>query len=157
MAHAYARAPHRPSMCDDGEDTRHAIATHVRQRPVRSLLHPSLREPLRARVLAAYPAGPDDARMRGDRIVNGDYDLLGYEGLRFDGAHGATDWHLDPVSGRRARAAFWADVPYLDPACGDHKVIWELNRHQHWLTLGRASWLTGDHRYRTRFIAEAAS
>ena len=95
--------------------------------------------------------------MRGDRIVNGDYDLLGYEGLRFDGAHGATDWHLDPVSGRRARAAFWADVPYLDPACGDHKVIWELNRHQHWLTLGRASWLTGDHRYRTRFIAEAAS
>ena len=40
--------------------------------------------------------------MRGDRIVNGDYDLLGYEGLRFDGAHGATDWHLDPVSGRRA-------------------------------------------------------
>jgi hypothetical protein len=139
------------------EDAHHAIATHVRQRPVRSLLHPSLREPLRARVLAAYPAGPDDARMRGDRIVNGDYDLLGYEGLRFDGAHGAIDWHLDPVSGRRARAAFWADVPYLDPACGDHKVIWELNRHQHWVTLGRASWLTGDQRYRTRFIAEAAS
>ena len=39
------------------EDAHHVIATHVRQRPVRSLLHPSLREPLRARVLAAYPAG----------------------------------------------------------------------------------------------------
>ena len=30
------------------------------------------------------------------------------------------------------------------PACGDHKIIWELNRHQHWLALGRAFWLTGD-------------
>ena len=46
-------------------------------------------------------------------------------------------------------------VPYLDPACGDHKIIWELNRHQHWLALGRAFWLTGDRRYRDRFVARA--
>ena len=44
----------------------------------------------------------------------------------------------------RAPLRFWADVPYLDPAIGDHKIIWELNRHQHWLQLGRALWLTGD-------------
>ena len=25
---------------------------------------------------------------------------------------------------------------YLDASCGDHKIIWELNRHQHWLVLG---------------------
>src|SRR5262249_9193466 len=37
--------------------------------------------------------------------------------------------------------------PFLDPSCGDHKIIWELNRHQHWLVLGRAFWLTGDSRY----------
>ena len=44
---------------------------------------------------------------------------------------------LDPVLGPRA-AEFWSTVPYLDPSSGDHKIIWELNRHQHLLVLGRA-------------------
>ena len=48
-------------------------------------------------------------------------------------------------------------MPYLRPECGDHKVIWELNRHQHWLVLGRAYWLTGDRRYRTAVARELAS
>ena len=43
--------------------------------------------------------------------------------------------------------SFWADVPYLDRRYGDHKIIWELNRHQHWLALSRARWLTGEDRY----------
>ncbi len=45
-------------------------------------------------------------------------------------------------------------MPYLDPAGGDHKVIWELNRHQHWLTLGRAYHLTSDRRYYDEFVAQ---
>ena len=141
------------------EAAHHAIAAHVRQRPVGSLLHPSLRDGLRASVLAACPGAAADARMRADRIVTGEYDLLGYEGLRFAGtrADPGIDWHLDPVSGRRAPVVFWADVPYLAPASGDHKVIFELNRHQHWLGLGRAWWLTGDPRYRSRVIAEVGS
>ena len=36
-------------------------------------------------------------------------------------------------------------------------MIWELNRHQHWLALGRAYWLTGDRRYRAVFVAELES
>jgi hypothetical protein len=141
------------------EAAHQAIAAHVRDRPPRALLHPSLRDGLRASVLAAHPTSAADAQMRGDRIVLGEYDLLGYEGLRFAGARHdfAIDWHLDPVSGCRAPAVFWADVPYLAPSSGDHKVIWELNRHQHWLALGRAWWLTGDRRYRDRMIAEAGS
>jgi hypothetical protein len=137
------------------EQAHHALAAHVGQRPARSLLHPSMRVPLRERVLAAYPGAVDAARSRGDRILNDQYDLLGYEGLHFAGPGGVTDWHLDPVSRRRAARSFWADVPYLDSASGDHKVIWELNRHQHWLALGRAWWLTGDHRYRARVIQES--
>ena len=61
------------------------------------------------------------------------------------------------MHGRRAPGGFWSQVPYLDPACGDHKIIWELNRHQHWLSLGRAFWLTGDARYRDRCLSELAS
>ena len=40
---------------------------------------------------------------------------------------------------------------------GDHKIIWELNRHQHWLALGRAAWLTGDARYTAAMDAELDS
>jgi hypothetical protein len=42
------------------------------------------------------------------------------------------DWHLDPVHGKRAPLDPWFKIPFLDFAVvGDHKVIWELNRHQH--------------------------
>jgi hypothetical protein len=92
----------------------------------------------------AFPAAKSDARARADRPCAGYYDLLGYRGLEYGPS---PDWHRDPVHDRRAAEVFWADVPYLDPASGDHKIIWELNRHQHWLALGRAFWLTGDGRY----------
>lgn len=85
------------------------------------------------------------ATRRADRLLAGQYDLLGYRDLT---CGALPDWMRDPVHDRRAPAGFWADVPYLDPHSGDHKVIWELNRHQHWMALGRAYWLTGDPRYR---------
>ena len=53
--------------------------------------------------------------------------------LRFDG------WQHDPVHDAKAPDAFWASVDFLDPRYGDHKIIWELNRHQHFLALGRRS------------------
>ena len=102
--------------------------------------HPSRRFPDAARHAAA----------RADRILAGEYDLLGYRGTpirpaaRTCACRRLPDWHCDPVHDRRAPQRFWSTVPYLDPACGDHKIIWELNRHQHWLALGRAFWLTGD-------------
>lgn len=124
--------------------------------PPRFVLGPSLREATAARIAARFPESPRDAAARADRIVAGEYDLLGYRGLRFD-AESDIDWHCDPVNGVRAPAGFWSTIPYLDPSCGDHKVIWELNRHQHWMALGRAYWLTGDRRYRARVVMELAS
>lgn len=101
-----------------------------------------------------FPDGPADAVARANRILAGRYDLLGYRGLDL-GLH--PDWHADPVHGRRAPVVFWADVPYLDPGAGDHKIIWELNRHQHWLHLGRAFALSGDRRFYDAFTAQLAS
>ncbi|HXH25981.1 MAG TPA: alginate lyase family protein, partial [Vicinamibacterales bacterium] len=97
-----------------------------------------------------------DAARRADRLVEGRYDLLGYRDLSFAGSDGRVDWHLDPVHGRRAPRRFFADVPYLDPAIGDHKIIWELNRHQHWLALARALWLTGQPRHARAILRELA-
>src|SRR4029078_7651030 len=95
-------------------------------------------------ILSRFPDAATDAAMRGDRLLRGHHDLLGYRGLTF------SDWHSDPVHRRRAPLVCWADVPYLDPSIGDHKIIWELNRHQYWLQLARAAWVTRDRAHRAR-------
>jgi uncharacterized heparinase superfamily protein len=130
-------------------NTAHAVLSNAvtTQKPA-FVIAPTMRSELSRQVLRAFPDSASDAAARADRIVSGQYDLLGYRSLRFDrGGSPGPDWHLDPVHGRRAPLLFWSAVPYLDPACGDHKIIWELNRHQHLLVLGRAYWLTGDARY----------
>jgi hypothetical protein len=105
-------------------------------------------------IRSRFPSAARDAAGRADRILDGRCDLLGYRGV-FVGR--PPSWHADPVHGRSAPLVFWADVPSLDPAHGDHKVIWELNRHQHWLALGRAYHLTGDRRYYDEFVAQVES
>jgi hypothetical protein len=46
---------------------------------------------------------------------------------------GATpDWHRDAVSGFVAPRRHWSRIPYLNAALvGDHKSLWEVNRHQY--------------------------
>ena len=95
-------------------------------------------------VSETFPDAVRDAIRRADALTEGQYDLLGYRGLRVGSP---IDWHSDPVHGRRAPIVHWSAVRYLDPAHGDHKVIWEFNRHQHWLELGRAYALTGTRKY----------
>jgi hypothetical protein len=81
---------------------------------------------------------------RARRIAERRFDLLGFQGLDFGKD---IDWSLDPVHGRRAPAAPWPAVPCLDfPVAGDHKIVWELNRHQFLVTLAKAYRLTGDER-----------
>src|SRR6266849_9461821 len=79
---------------------------------------------------------------RAERICQHRFDLLGYEELDY-GAD--IDWHCDRVHGKRAPRKLWFKIPYLDFAeVGDSKVTWELNRHQHFVTLAKAYRLTGD-------------
>jgi hypothetical protein len=82
---------------------------------------------------------------RADAVCEGRFDLLGYKGLSFGDP---VDWHLDPISGRRAPQVHWSRIDPLDPsALGDARLVWELNRHV-WLTvLGQAYLLTGEERY----------
>ena len=40
---------------------------------------------------------------------------------------------------------------------GDHKVIWELNRHQHLVVLAQAWRLTNDARYKDELFAQLES
>jgi Heparinase II/III-like protein/Heparinase II/III N-terminus len=102
-------------------------------------------------IQSRFPESVDEAARAGNALAEGRHNLLGYRDLA---CGSPPDWHRDPVHGARPPEKFWAVVPYLDPAYGDHKVIWELNRHQHWRTLGRAFWLTGDRKYRDVFVTE---
>jgi len=75
-----------------------------------------------------------------EKICQHRFDLLGYEDLKLGSQ---IDWHLDIVHQKRAPLRPWYKVHYLDfRQVGDHKIIWELNRHQHLVTLAKAYQLT---------------
>ena len=62
------------------------------------------------------------------------------------------DWRRDYVNGISTGTPYFRRSPYLDFArVGDHKLIWELNRHQHLVLLAQAFLLTG----RREFLDEA--
>ena len=87
---------------------------------------------------------------RAELIVVGRFDLLGYKNL-YVGTE--VDWHLEPVSGLRSPAKHWKEFDELDSSeTGDKKIVWELNRHQHFFTLGVAYLLTGDERFAEVFV-----
>jgi hypothetical protein len=88
------------------------------------------------------PEAVEENVARARRIAERRFDLLGFRDLDFGND---IDWSLDPVSGRRASNAPWPDVPFLDfSAVGDHKIVWELNRHQALVTLAKAYRFTAD-------------
>lgn len=80
-----------------------------------------------------------------DAVLAGRFHLLGFRSLDFGTP---PDWHSDPTRSRRAPDRHWSRVPYLDESVvGDHKIVWELNRHQWLVTLAQAWRLTDDPRY----------
>jgi hypothetical protein len=90
--------------------------------------------------------------VKADRILAHRFDLLGFEDLEY-GAQ--IDWHFDAVHGKRAPLKPFYAINYLDFAeVGDSKVTWELNRHQHLVTLAKAFRLTNDRRYTDELVGQ---
>jgi hypothetical protein len=90
-----------------------------------------------------------------DLILDGRIDLLGITNI-YIGTD--IDWHFEPISGKRSPIKHWKEFDELDSAeTGDKKVLWELNRHQHFFTLGVAFWLTKDERYAKAFAGQIDS
>src|SRR5580704_9584737 len=57
-------------------------------------------------------------------------------------------WRRDPLRGNETSNKYFRFIPYLDLAtAGDHKWIWELNRHQHLVLLAQAFVVTGKAAY----------
>jgi hypothetical protein len=87
-----------------------------------------------------------------ERVCQHRFDLLGYEDLDYGKE---IDWHLDRVHGKRAPRKPWFKVRYLDFAeVGDSKITWELNRHQHFVTLAKAYRLSGDEKFAVELFGQ---
>src|SRR6266496_640816 len=98
-----------------------------------------------ALVRERLPGQVNEIVKRADRICQHRFDLLGYEDLDYGRP---IDWHLDVVHGKRAPRKSFYKIRYLDFAeVGDSKITWELNRHQHLVTLAKAYRFTGDRRF----------
>src|SRR2546426_1343917 len=136
--------------CRFGADLVEPVTCDMKAEPGRFFFSPSdvpqIIEAMRRRF-------PDQARNiigRAGRILEHRFDLLGFEGL-FYGLE--VDWHLDAVHGKRAPLKPWYKVRFLDfTEVGDHKVIWELSRHQWLLTLAKAYWLTGEEHFAKELV-----
>jgi hypothetical protein len=111
--------------------------------------------PERVRLLQQYlPAEMEACLREADEICHHRFRLLGYADLDY-GREKEIDWHLDAVHDKCTPLIPWYKINFLDfNLAGDHKVTWELNRHQHLVTLAKAWLLARDERYAKESIAQ---
>ncbi len=99
-----------------------------------------------------FPRETEELLESARRIVEDNtWPLLGCGEFRF-GAR--VDWLRDPLSGAPWPLDFHADVNLLRGDGSDARVLWELNRLGHLVTLGQAYALTSDERFAARFFAD---
>jgi Heparinase II/III-like protein/Heparinase II/III N-terminus len=68
------------------------------------------------------------------------------------------EWRRDYVNNIATAPSYFRTIPYLNARrAGDHKWIWELNRHQHLIALAQAHLLFGDVRYLNEIESELCS
>jgi hypothetical protein len=79
-----------------------------------------------------------------DQILLHRFPILG---VTLETGH-AIDWRRDYLNHVSTGTPYFRRLPYLDfSQAGDHKVIWELNRHQHLILLAQAFLLTDRREY----------
>ncbi|MFN2501401.1 MAG: alginate lyase family protein [Pyrinomonadaceae bacterium] len=90
-----------------------------------------------------------------EKITQGRVNLLGFQDL-YIGTD--IDWHLEPLSLKWSSLKHWKEFNLVDSVeTGDRKIVWELNRHQHFFTLGVAYWITRDEKYASSFAQQLDS
>jgi Heparinase II/III-like protein/Heparinase II/III N-terminus len=99
-----------------------------------------------------FPSHANNIVLRAENLCQHRFNVLGYKDLNY----GATiDWHLDVVHDKRSLRKPWFKVKYLDfEEVGDSKITWELNRHQHFVTLAKAYCLTGDDKFAREIFSQ---
>ncbi|MBV9308969.1 MAG: alginate lyase family protein [Acidobacteriaceae bacterium] len=64
-------------------------------------------------------------------------------------------WRRDYIHNVESDPAYFRRISYLNfSAVGDHKLVWELNRHQHLVLLAQAFLFTGNHGFLQEILAQ---
>lgn len=109
----------------------------------------------RAELLRTHlPREADAIIHEADDICRHEFRLLGHEKLDY-GPN--IDWHFSRhhAHGKDSSIEPWFNINFLDYCVvGDHKIIWELNRHQHLVMLAKAWLLTGEAAYTDELVAQ---
>lgn len=89
-----------------------------------------------------------------DRIVHESaWDLAGFGVLSFDRE---ARWRSDPLTGSDWGLDYHADIVPYHEGGPDIRVLWEVNRFGHAITLARAFAVTGDESYAEAFFSQVA-
>jgi len=88
------------------------------------------------------------------RLIDHRWPLLGFGEKDFGRE---INWNRDPLSGRVWPAEFHADIVLWHNDGSDIRVLWELNRLGHFLTLGQAYALTRDEAFAEEFFGQLDS
>jgi hypothetical protein len=134
-----------------------ALLEHLAERPAFSFLlpHESPRETSQF-LYNNYPEHISAVLNAADASCRNEVNLLGQIFTYPNGI----DWQCEPVT--KLRWPQWhrsriGQYLYSSTRSADLILFWELNRHQHFITLGIAYWLTGEQRYVDSFISQIQS
>jgi hypothetical protein len=101
-----------------------------------------------------WPITPGDIERVAERVCAHKFSILGYD------IETGPDirWRRDYVRGIESGLEYFRKIPYLDAArAGDHKVVWELNRHQHLAVLALARRQSGRREFLTEIPLQISS
>ncbi len=104
----------------------------------------------------AYPKETARLVQQAERIAKDHcWPLLGFGEKCF--GEDEIDWNRDPLSGFHWPLDFHADLSLHRGDGSDARVLWELNRHSHFITLGRAYAITNDAKFSAAFFDQLSS
>ncbi|MBZ5606485.1 MAG: heparinase II/III family protein, partial [Acidobacteriia bacterium] len=102
---------------------------------------PLLPPPSAVAAQLASSSFPEELRGYAQKILRHRFPLLGLE----IETGPEIRWRRDSVNGVETDCRYFRLIPYLDTTrAGDHKIIWELNRHQHLVLLAQLHLFDGD-------------
>jgi hypothetical protein len=127
---------------------------HFRNRSTPSFLSGFEREAT-VRLRDLWPAETERITEAARAIVKDHrWPLLGFGDFEFSQE---INWRRDPLSGRICPLEYHADVPLWHEDGSDIRVLWELNRFPHFITLGQAYLWTGDETLALEFFSQLES
>src|SRR5712692_6748634 len=154
MRNAAAQGNRAPDSAGAEQPRDVGVAASPHRRLFPTLPLPLLPPPAQAAGLLRATSFPDDLCRDARDILAHRFPLLG---LTIETGP-EIRWRRDYVSGRETGCPYFQLVPYLDAArAGDHKIVWELNRHQHLVLLAQLYLFDADPQLLTEIWRELES